>query len=313
MMTKIKNVCAVLLMMTLSLCALAQTPTPAIGLKATFYNTSVVELEWVTPPNVQKCVIKYETQYDSTITVIPNFALDSGQLVRASPIGTWEKFTIIFEDAFGNTYSDEETLTTHYGGLVIIEDEVFYLKVANECVANEYSQFYFVPYCLVGNVDVICQLSTQYHIENGYNSDLPPINLEGPNALDEEIYTEFMIGAMDGLLNNPNSGVENCSVLDGSGITRAEAKRVSTAPQELDYVCYPNPFESSINIRSEGQQAQDKEEAIRILDMTGRVVHTGVISGTDSKSISTEAWSPGIYVVMIGEGTRQQTMKVVKR
>ncbi|RYD51463.1 MAG: T9SS type A sorting domain-containing protein [Sphingobacteriales bacterium] len=82
------------------------------------------------------------------------------------------------------------------------------------------------------------------------------------------------------------------------------------AATEGHIAVYPNPVQNQMTLSRKGQWAQT-DAAVRITDLTGRVIHTeNWLSGNTTLKIETHTWSAGIYLVSVTGSSGRETYKV---
>lgn len=87
------------------------------------------------------------------------------------------------------------------------------------------------------------------------------------------------------------------SVLDANDISVQE-------PATVDFNMYPNPTDGDFRIRS-----TEKIESVRVLDITGRQV-TSLNPNSMDFRVSTDSWSPGVYIVQVKSGSLTGTSRL---
>ncbi|MEO8588167.1 MAG: T9SS type A sorting domain-containing protein, partial [Flavobacteriales bacterium] len=76
-----------------------------------------------------------------------------------------------------------------------------------------------------------------------------------------------------------------------------------------DVRVWPNPFTNELMI---GLGDGSNSARYTVLDVTGRTITTGSITGRNTR-IAAAAWSSGVYLVRINNGDRAYTVRVVRR
>lgn len=78
-----------------------------------------------------------------------------------------------------------------------------------------------------------------------------------------------------------------------------------TVSEQLDWKCYPNPFSSTLTI----EQTYFSEEEYFVLDVTGKYIHTFVVSGTKAE-VQLETLPAGIYYLKNEQGEQLRMVKL---
>lgn len=105
--------------------------------------------------------------------------------------------------------------------------------------------------------------------------------------------------------------VAGCSKDDA---IREEVKPSHVADTTLDFLAYPNPFESFINVNF--TLTNTENVAIEILDNFGNIVYNlpfvSVKSGDNQIMLDLSQLSSGIYVLKLESGKRTKIKRIVK-
>jgi len=72
-------------------------------------------------------------------------------------------------------------------------------------------------------------------------------------------------------------------------------------------IVYPNPVKDRLVIK----MAQPEEALVTVMDLSGRIVLTTIITGT-LNSIQTDAWGYGVYTVQVAASDRKSVFRVKK-
>ena len=105
----------------------------------------------------------------------------------------------------------------------------------------------------------------------------------------------------------------NCSFDPCGGCTTLPTRLASGNSLELSLTGYPNPFAHQLSYRVEGVSG---ETQVRLMDMTGRVVRKETVGIGEEKfegKLETSALAPGVYFLVVNNGTQRKMTKVVKR
>ena len=92
--------------------------------------------------------------------------------------------------------------------------------------------------------------------------------------------------------------------------------RLSDAMNHVVIVAYPNPFRDELGYRLEGVEG---DATVRLLDMTGRVVHcdainhAAIVGRNNEGTLNTAEIAAGIYFLEVRAGNERKLVKVVKQ
>lgn len=318
MVTSFKKLSLLVLSLALTLCTFAQrgggsTPPsrPPITFQITHIDSLVVDFSWATPPLATSCEITYETYYDTTIHNIPNFNLDSTRLTRANPVGPYEKFTIKFNHSDGTSSSDYIINNATYGGIVLIEDDVFAATVLQNCfdTPSDIESYYFVDACYVCDVDLACKFSTEYLEEINIYEEEPAVILENINLAE---YKQAMIDSVLNAFTASDPDVSDCVDVFPD---EQNARFAVIGTSKDEFSIYPNPFSDRLLIQPKEIDSKVEYE-ITITGIHGKKVYakSHVFDPSSEKlAINTKHWAPGMYVITMLHGDSRETRKVIKR
>jgi hypothetical protein len=93
--------------------------------------------------------------------------------------------------------------------------------------------------------------------------------------------------------------------------SRQATESTSIATSDFSAVAYPNPSSSAFKLQFNG--ANDGAVSIVVFDMTGRQMENKVINANDIENISLgQNYSTGIYNVVVSQGMKTKTVRLVK-
>jgi len=123
----------------------------------------------------------------------------------------------------------------------------------------------------------------------------------------------------NGIDDNCNGQIdEGCnsivSLKDSEGLNEARNQKNLLDIKESDVfniTAMPNPSATQFNI--EIKSSTDQSITLRVMDALGRVVETKTLSGGRQTISLGQNYRPGIYYLEVGDGTRKQTLKLIKR
>ena len=286
---------------------------PSINLQITDIDSLEVEFSWATPPKMASCSIVYETFYDTTSHNIPNFQLDSASVPRANPAGPWEKFTIVFTDSLGDSWTDTIMLRSIYGGIVIIEDDVFAAPVLDIIDDNpvEYGPddwIYFVPACIVARIDTVHSLTDRYLAKRGIFS-----YEDAAQQINHELFSQKMILFLQNYLELETPGVTTCDGIYADSLETSRFGGIVPAG-ESEFQVVPNPFSDRLLVKALSVASVPVE--ITIYDLYGKVVYSEthkMESLEDQLMVQTEQWKPGMYILAVTHDGIREVHKLLKR
>ena len=94
-----------------------------------------------------------------------------------------------------------------------------------------------------------------------------------------------------------------------SNIAQVQITSETITPTYLDEVeVYPTVFEHTINVEYSGKDAL----YMRILDQTGKLVHTSNRVNGSSTTINGQDWPAGIYFVHLKTDSFEKSIKIIK-
>jgi hypothetical protein len=209
----------------------------------------------------------------------------------------------------GNTQTDSILVRHSFGGVVLIEEDIFCKPVFEGCEAGA-SSYYFVNSCMVATNAAVCGFTWPYRDPD----------LLGPGyeyLVDSTAFSTLLIDFLLPMAADPtNLDVQYCDVLDpdawyiapGTGDKTGQAYTVSAPPISR------NPFSEFIQIAPSSQNTASA--SLKVHDMLGRVVYQrmlGVEEQQNGLRIDTKNWKPGMYLILCGEGKNSEASKVIKR
>jgi hypothetical protein len=98
-------------------------------------------------------------------------------------------------------------------------------------------------------------------------------------------------------------------VIVAPGGARDSAKESAIA---FDAVAYPNPFADTFNI--ELTTSAEADVNVKVYDMTGRMLEQKVVPATDMQTLQVgERFPAGVYNVIVTQGDKAKTLRVIKR
>lgn len=286
-----------------------------IHLQVASYNATHVNLTWQAPSQAISCVIEYRTHYDTSFHAINNFLAGSTQLSRKSPQGPHEEFIITFYtqggSAGGNVLRDRAGIKTTYGGVVLVEEDLYTKPVFGGCKGSSLdSLYYFVNHCLVAHKVVVCGFAEGYCIAHGWDM-ATYADVISPE--EDEIFTNALIDDLVILEAAGHPDVHTCAYMDDLGIEIDYATRTGTAPHVRDFSVQPQPFQDFLFLKP--INTPTTEGHLYITDIMGRRVwanHIGTVGGENMR-IQTASWESGIYILHVENAGTHSTQKLLKR
>jgi hypothetical protein len=99
---------------------------------------------------------------------------------------------------------------------------------------------------------------------------------------------------------------------EGCEITAPAAARDNGEELSFSAVAYPNPFAESFSIRV--TTASEENMAVRVYDMTGKLIETRNASLLDMQTLQVgDRYPAGVYNVVLTQGENVETLRVIKR
>lgn len=225
-------------------------------------------------------------------------------------------------------FSPALTLEIQDGGTAVTEYEpgkTYRLRV--EVDAQGASGYGFQAVALTGGDDVqagafsnpgagikITPLNGRQYPEHSMRraSNVFEVDWTAPEAGTGEVRFYSAVVAANG---NGSSGGDGSTFLT-EPVTLAEGAPSSTADTELFEVfsIFPNPVEAQLNLRF--QSKKQGEYQLRIADLQGQVLaerRIEVAKGGQVQSVDASLLPAGVYTVLVSDGRRISSRKVVKR
>lgn len=279
-----------------------------INLQLVQMDSAVVQLSWQSPQTATACMLRYETQFGFTDIPISNFTQNGITISRINPHGSWESFTLTFNIGGANgLITDRIVVRGTYGGVVLIDDDIFCIPVFEGCGDPAAEEFHFQAFALLATKDVVCSLTDMYRAEHGlwmpeYAEVVDSVTFSG------WLHIKLVETKDDG------GDVWECDYIDpdvGGGYIR----KANLSVEESKIVCSPNPFGDRLHITPSGELGNTPTEII-VQDLFGKTVARQRVNfSTHSQGINidTRTWRKGIYIVQAGKTGSFEPFKVVKR
>lgn len=321
-----RNLLPILLLLSTLGSSFSQTFTydyqPLIDIEVTDFDSSIVDLSWNTPPGAVTCTLKYETPFDTALYPITNFSQDSITIARSTPVTPIERFTIYFTKANGRGLYDHGPGGV-YGGVIIIEDDVWAASVQLACslietTYPEYGDYLFgissgpdgenmIDIAAV-SIPHLCEVLDKIIRENPSELTMEELTY----LLELEVLSQLGDPAYEGLVF-PYDYIDHYDIqLTLEDLTARIGKtRVS---ESISYTLAPNPAEHFVMLKPIGT-VKDCLVTVKVLDPIGReVYHAGhdFSSSQPSLRIELSDWKSGLYFVQISQEGRRESMKLIK-
>ena len=280
---------------------LAQAPIQNTNLQltVTYSNTAIVQLAWTSPQFATSCTLEHRTPAGTQNYPLPSYLLNSTQIPAWNPTQPWDTFTIYFTMLDGTVQYDVDVLKAAYGGVILVEEEIFFLEVADSCYfGHNADQFDFLWHKILADANMVCEISDEYLAAEfpGYYG--PP----KPNEVDFVKYTGHVINKLKKYIAQNHPGVMAYRAIDISD-------------PRLAFQSRPNPITDRLIINAPtGNYLPKQSQHIFAYNQTGERVYQSQNDFKEASeyAISTASWPPGLYYITIGEGPSRTTMKVLK-
>ncbi|MFK7971243.1 MAG: T9SS type A sorting domain-containing protein [Bacteroidia bacterium] len=283
--------------------------TPGINLQIAVINAASVRLTWVSPPQAIGCELKYKTHYDSTIYNIPGFASNSTVVPRANPTGPEEVFTIDFTLANGDVLRDITIYTRQYGGLILIEDDIFAPSIIGDCnhaTYNPSDTIYFIDLCVFVESEVLCNFNNEIMGNNGFPNESDPGWEAFLEYYEDTLHNYLLAESTPPLMID---GVCDCSNENVLGGDRYAASTFAHSPT---HSLSPNPFHDRLILKTLGTvELQEKPVTITVMNVYGKVVYVDT-QARGNQILQTESWASGMYTVSISQDSYIEVYKMIK-
>jgi hypothetical protein len=270
----------------------------SINLNIVQADSSWIDMTWNSPAQAVSCEIVYESVYDTVYIAVASFTNDSIRIARQQPHGPSETITINFKDSKGKVTSDVQGLVSRYGGIVVLEEDVFIKQVIKNCGSDGEltdSLFYFVNACLVADKDLVCSITKA----------LMPWLEEEPYPQVELLLSNQIVDSLGTLMANGSPHVSSCEDINQDDIVTSFRKAADIPSNTQGITAYPNPFSKHIILRFEAEHVDQSAHQIRIYTPQGALQWQGRYEGQKMVRIESKNWSPGLYIVQItGNGYR---------
>ncbi|MEZ4687067.1 MAG: hypothetical protein R3B47_13665 [Bacteroidia bacterium] len=134
-------------------------------------------LSWSYPKGFVATAVQIDYSNTYTSTSHPLVAtVTQAKIPRALPVGLFEQWKLIVTDNYGSIHTEIIKLDAHYGGAVLVVEDVYFNPVIDNCKNPnpEIGRYYFVSQCIVSTVGRGC-----FHVSK-YTNSLPHPVLQTP-------------------------------------------------------------------------------------------------------------------------------------
>lgn len=278
--------------------------TPTINLRPLLLPASQNDLAWNSPATAASCLIIYTANGATTQHPIANFALNQGSIPRRNPPGITEKFKIVFIDQNSDSLYHELWVLNTYGGIVVIEEEIFaplVIGTLDTLDPNLNLYFNIQPGCFIVSSNLMAMATDSSLAAQGITSSNPDTIL---SQLDTMVYHDDMLSRINVYANtyamNTDSVVIDNSISSPLVFPEKPQAQVDSGLNRADCSVGPSPFGHQFNIFIPSQY-QHKELRISARSMEGKMIYTQQVEVGEQTRITTptDEWPPGMYHISI--------------
>lgn len=276
-------------------------------------NSTHARLSWTLPPrfNPTSITITYMNSYD-TVSYSVSTSSRNSFILRSLPVGAFEEWKIVATQAGGAPMSDNVRRDAHYGGVVLVVDDVIFSRVTDICneTPEGYDTYYYVKQCIVSPIDRSC-----FHSDTYLHGEI--VTPGDENA--EQTYTDDIIASLETDMGSSSTGVTNCDGMEpdwytDDPINSGGGGRAGTqeAVVSIQAKVFPNPFQGRFSVETYDVEGN---ATLMVHNLQGQIVHSeelDLIGGTEKLSVNTDTWAPGLYQVSLVHDSGRFTQKVVK-